>query len=297
MADDDLISLPGLLDKHRKILDERLGITTYDGLLGTDAQVIFEAVSRVRPRTSLAVIRRWQDVARRKRKEAVVETPDWDPAAIFVLSFEQRQVGDHPERRLVAEQTELEVEQEISSWPGWDGMQLCEWLQQRVGGAEATPGEAASPGREPAQDQQVSPPGPRRAGAAELSIKHVVMADATVRVEAVSEGRPTAEALACTAPAWLEVTVLGAAPDREVRVALRFRGTDEVAGVSALDPVAVPDEGPARIELSEAAAGVHRARLVAWAPDGSAAPTAVDLGTLTIRSLIQTKPTQGQSLC
>src|ERR1700738_4433786 len=92
MAGEDLISLPGLRDKHRKILDERLGITTYDGLLGTDAQVIFEAVSRVRPRTSLAVIRRWQDVARRKRKEAVVETPDWEPAAVFVPRLGRRPV-------------------------------------------------------------------------------------------------------------------------------------------------------------------------------------------------------------
>ena len=81
----------------------------------------------------------------------------------------------------MAEQTELEVEQPISSWPGWDCMQLCEWLQARVGGAEGTPGEVASAAGEPAKGQQVSTPGPKRAGTVELSIQQVVIADPQTR--------------------------------------------------------------------------------------------------------------------
>src|SRR2546421_483695 len=112
MAEDDLISLPGLLDKHRRILGEQLGITTYDRLLG-------------------------------------------------------------------------------------------EWLQERVGVAEATPGEAASPAEEPAQAEQVTTPRPIGPGMIDLSIQHVAIADATGRVDAVSGGKPTAQAFGCTAPAWL----------------------------------------------------------------------------------------------
>jgi hypothetical protein len=264
MADDDLTSLPGLLDRHRRILAERLEITTYEGLIDADPQVIVDAVSRARARTSLTVIRRWQDLARRRRKEGLVNTPEWEPAAIFVLSFEQRETGEQLERRLVAEQTELEGEQPISSWPGWDCRQLCGWLQRRVGGEGAAPPESAGAGEKPV----------------ELSIQQVVVVDAGGRAEAISGGEPRAEGFTCTAAGWLEVAVAGHPARGGVQVALRLRrgGLDR----STIGPLAVPREGPARIELSEAPPGVHSARVVAWAPDASTAPTAVDLGTLTV---------------
>lgn len=221
-------------------------------------------------------------MARRRREEAATEAPDWERAAAFVVSFERRQVKDLLERRLVVEQTEPVHEQTVSSWPDWDCGQIGDWLQKRVDRAEATPPEMAISRQESAVGGQVPTSSPTGAQRAQLSIQRVVIADATGRVDAVSEGRRTDEELACTTTGWLEVNVLGTASDQEVRVALRLRGVG-IPGSSAADPSALPREGPARVEVSDVGIGAHRARLVAWAPDGSAAPAAVELGTLTVR--------------
>jgi hypothetical protein len=221
-------------------------------------------------------------MARRRREEAAPEAPDWERAAAFVVSFERRRVNDLLERRLVAEQTEPALEQTVSSWPDWDCGQIGDWLQKRVDRAEATAGETAVRGREAVAGGQVPIPSPRRAQRAQLSIQRVVIADETGRVDAVSEGRPTAEEFTSTTTGWLDVSVVGASPDQEIRIALRLRGVG-VPRWSASDPAAVPREGPTRVEVSDLGVGAHRARLVAWAPDGSAAPAAVDLGTLTVR--------------
>jgi hypothetical protein len=221
-------------------------------------------------------------MARRRREEAAAEAPDWERAAAFVVSFERRRVKDLLELRLVAEQTEPPPEQPVSSWPDWDCGQLCDWLQEGMDRAEATPGVKARPGQDNAQIGQAPTPSSRRVGRAQLSIQHVAIVDAVGRVDAVSDGRPTALAFACTRTGCLEVSVLGATPQQEVRVALRLRGTGG-PGWSARNPAAVPREGPAQIEVSDVGIGVHSARLVAWAPDASATPASIELGTLTIR--------------
>jgi hypothetical protein len=220
-------------------------------------------------------------MARRRREEAAADAPDWERAAAFVVSFERRRVKDVLERRLVAEQTEPAAEQTVSSWPDWDCGQIGDWLQKRVDRAEATPGEEAIPRQEAVAGGQGTP-SPRRAQRAQLSIQRVVIADETGRVDAVSQGRRTGEEFACTTTGWLEVGVVGVSPDQEVRVALRLHGVG-VPRWSASAPAAVPREGPAHVEVSEVGEGAHRARLVAWAPDGSVDPDAVELGTLTVR--------------
>jgi hypothetical protein len=119
-------------------------------------------------------------------------------------------------------------------------------------------------------------------GGAELGFENVAIIDSTGRFDALSEGRPAGQQLECRLPCRLEIRVAGAIPDREVRVALRFRPPGQ-AGWSPQDPATVPAEGPAELVLSDVAPGEYRARLVAWAPDASAQPIGVELGTLTIR--------------
>jgi hypothetical protein len=224
----------------------------------------------------------WLTMARRKREEVAAGAPDWETAVAFLVTFERRQVKDLLERRLVAEQVEPAREQTVSSWPDWDSGQIGDWLQKRVNRAEATPGAMSGRGEEAAGGGEAPTPSPRRAQTAQLSIQRVVIADPTGRVEVVSEGRPTAEAVACTTAGSLQVSVVGAAPDHLVLVALRLGGGGGMPRGNASDPVALPREGPAEVEVSAVGLGAHLARVVAWAPDGSTAPDAVELGTLTI---------------
>jgi hypothetical protein len=198
------------------------------------------------------------------------------------VSFERRQVKDVLERRLVAEQTEPPLEQPVSTWPDWDCGQLCDWLQERVDRVESTQGETTRPAPKEAKGGEAAIQAPTRAARGQLSIQHVTIVDATGRVDAVSDGKATAQAFACTTTGRLEVSVLGAAPRQDVRVALRLRGTDG-PGRTAQGPATLPREGPAQIDLAEIGIGVHSARLVAWTPDATAAPDSVELGMLTIR--------------
>lgn len=272
MADDDLTTIQGLGTRHRQVLIEKLQVTNYEELASADPEAIFEAMVRIRPRPTLQRIRLWKEQARRLRGQAVVEDPGWERAATFVLSFEQRQVESSQERRLVIQQTELELEQPWSSWPDWDCSAICDWLRQRVGGSKPV-GPVDAP--EPADE--------RTAGAGQLQIVHAAVVDLTERREAVAEGRSTGQSLECTIPCRLEVAVAGVPPDREVRVALRFRRVGQ-AGWSPLEPATLAPHGRVELELPDAVAGRHAARLVAWVPDGSTPPTAVDLPELTIRA-------------
>ena len=115
----------------------------------------------------------------------------------------------------------------------------------------------------------------------QLSIQQVALVDSSRRVEVVAAGVPSGRPLECTRLARLEVSVTGAAPDREVWIALRFRRAGGPRW-SPQEPVLMPPEGPAQIELSDVAPGTHLARLVAWTPDASADPAVVELGPLTI---------------
>ena len=272
MADDDLTTIQGLGTRHRQVLIEKLQVTNYEELASADPEAIFEAMVRIRPRPTLQRIRLWKEQARRLRGQAVVEDPGWERAATFVLSFEQRQVESSQERRLVIQQTELELEQPWSSWPDWDCSAICDWLRQRVGGSKPV-GPVDAP--EPAEE--------RTAGTGQLQIVHAAVVDLTERREAVAEGRSTGQSLECTIPCRLEVAVAGVPPDREVRVALRFRRVGQ-AGWSPLEPATLAPHGRVELELPDAVAGRHAARLVAWVPDGSTPPTAVDLPELTIRA-------------
>lgn len=276
MADDDLTLIPGLLDKHRKVLSAQLKVTTSQALAQADPHAIFDAMFRIRPRPTVTEIRGWQQHAGRVRDRAIVEAPNWDRVATFVLSFEQRDAGDGSERRLVVEQTELEPEQPASSWAAWDCSELCDWLQGRVGATE------------PAEQIAMTPLAVEtvavRAGAGQrqLRIEQVAVVDAGGRVDVVTDGRLTAEALVCSGPCRLELTVAGANAGHEVGVALRFSRRGQ-PGWSPHEPVTVLAGEPAELALADITAGEHDARLVAWTADASSLPVTMALGRLTIR--------------
>jgi hypothetical protein len=321
---DDLTALSGLEERHRRALSLRLGITTYDALARVDAQEVFNALSRNRPRPALDEILTWQRQARSKLGQETADAPGWERAASFVIVFEQRDVAGVTERRLVAEQTELEPEQPPASWSTWEFGGLGRWLQERLGvtdppaeagiadaekpaepqesvaaekpaepkepGAAEKPAEAdefaeleGSPEPEAAETESASPgtghePDP---GQAELLVDAVAVVDSSGRVEAVAGGRSTRRDLEGTLPARLEIRVTGGIPGSEVRVALRFRERGRPHW-SPQAPISIHSHGTADLELSETAVGRHEVRVVAWAPDASAEPTGVDLGSLTI---------------
>ena len=124
---DDLSSIEGLADKHRRVL-ARHHVTDLRGLVQADRRVIHRAMANLRPRPTLELISRWQDDARSQLDEAVTDTSDWHTAASFVVIFSQRQREDAWERRVEAERTEVEPERKPQVWPGWDFAPVCAWM-------------------------------------------------------------------------------------------------------------------------------------------------------------------------
>jgi hypothetical protein len=214
-------------------------------------------------------------MARRKPGHATGGSPDWERVATFLVGFEQRAVGNRLDQRIVAEQTGPEPGPPVTRWSSWESGPLCDWMRERV-----APGSELAPEKPP--EEPPAEPVTRGAGMGQLSIQQVTLVDASVRVEVVAEGVPSAQPLESTRSGRLEVSVTGAPADREVWIALRFRRAGGPRW-SPQEPVLMPAEGPAQIELSDVAPGTHLARLVAWTPDASADPAVLELGPLTIQ--------------
>jgi hypothetical protein len=191
--------------------------------------------------------------------------------ATFLVGFEQRAVGNRLDQRIVAEQTGPEPGPPVTRWSSWESGPLCDWMRERV-----------APGSELAPEKPPTEPVTRGAGMGQLSIQQVTLVHASERVEVVADGVPSAQPLESTRSGRLEVSVTGAPADREVWIALRFRRAGGPRW-SPQEPVLMPAEGPAQIELSDVAPGTHLARLVAWTPDATADPAVLELGPLTIQ--------------
>ena len=193
MAGDDLNSITGMEDKHRRALARRQ-ITTLCDLADADEDVIYRAMGSIKPRPSHNQIAQWQADARSKlveeqREDAArsgdeaqredeargqpagargrpgegaADTTEWQEVASFVVAFARRRVGETWERRIEAERTEVEPAPEREVWPGWECSALCSWmLGQTDGGKPGEPeqddgGEAQRAGAQPASTQ---PPG------------------------------------------------------------------------------------------------------------------------------------------
>ncbi len=165
MATDELNSITGLEDKHRRALARRQ-ITALRSLADADQRVIYNAMGSIRPRPTLEQIAQWQGEARAKLGEPAADTADWHTAASFAVVFARRRVGDTWERRLEVERTEVEPEREPEVWAGWECDRICGWMRGQLDQANgAGPGQGDQAGESRAQPAGAQPAGGRRARA------------------------------------------------------------------------------------------------------------------------------------
>jgi hypothetical protein len=290
---DDLSSIPGLEDKHLRAL-ARQDVTDLAGLADADRQAIYRAMANLRPRPTLEQISRWQDDARNMLPEPETDASDWHPAASFVVVFSQRRAGDTRERRTEAERTEVEPEQNLQIWSGWDCGPICAWMLGQLDQAEPAqppsepPPEAAAepPAAEPpaAEPPAAEPPAAEpAAGRAQLTIDSAVIIDADGRADVVTAGALAADPLReLVAPVQVVLTVSGARPGTQVRAVTRILRPDDF-GWNPQDPMIVPDSGQAEFDLSEVPVGAHEMVLIAWETEPTANLVSVSLPRITIR--------------
>jgi len=310
---DDLSSIEGLADKHLRAL-ARQHVTDLRGLVQADRRVIYRAMASLRPRPTLEQISRWQDDARSKLGEIVPDASEWQTAASFVVVFSQRQVDDTWERRVEAEQTEVEPERNPQVWSGWDGKPVCDWMLGQLSQADVPgvrpAGEAAEepaptgaeepapvpavppapvpavpPAPVPAEEPAPVPAVPPRpaVGRHQLRIDSAAIIDAAGRTDVVVAGVPvTNPRTELVAPVRVVFAVSGAPPGVPLQAVARIERPDR-PGWNPQDPVLLPGSGQAEFDLALVPAGDHEMSLIAWAPDATARPVSVNLPRVTIR--------------
>ncbi len=300
---DDLSSIEGLADKHRRVL-ARQHVTDLRGLVQADRRAIHRAMANLRPRPTLELISRWQEDARSKLDEAVTDASDWHTAASFVVIFSQRQREGAWERRVEAERTEVEPERQPSGM-GRLGLRPGLRLDDRPAGpvqrarahrrARQSPGALASPAEaEPsagaAATEASRPPslepgsGPQPAAARpRLRIDSATLIDAAGRTDVVKAASPpwTRAPSSPHQSAWFSPSA-GPGPERACRRSPASSARTPPAGIPrprwshrlpARPSSTCPRSPRATTQLS----------LIAWAPDASAKPVSVRLPRITIR--------------
>jgi hypothetical protein len=280
---DDLSSIPGLEDKHLRAL-ARQDVTDLAGLADADRQAIYRAMANLRPRPTLEQISRWQDDARNMLPEAETDASDWHAAASFVVVFSQRRAGDTRERRTEAERTEVEPEQNLQIWSGWDCGPICAWMLGQLDQAEPAQPPSEPPPEAAAEPPAAEPPAAEpAAGRAQLTIDSAVIIDADGRADVVTAGALAADPLReLVAPVQVVLTVSGARPGTQVRAVTRILRPDDF-GWNPQDPMIVPDSGQAEFDLSEVPVGAHEMVLIAWETEPTANLVSVSLPRITIR--------------
>ena len=292
MPINDLSGISGLDDKQRAVLAQKLEITTCYGLIMADRQRIVEAFGRRTIRPTLEEVAAWQDEARGIHASAIdaavsgITASGWEPTATFVVAFEEREQGDVTERRVVAEQTEIEPEaspQQRSQWPGWTCDDACRWMLERVGVL------AASAPTGPAQITSATEAGAAEAGSkadaprtrSKIDIERASLADSRGDIDLVTGSRPLLQdRLIWAQPARLFVTLGGvpAGPGTSVVLQLARIGGQKQSIAGRLDDVG----RVAEIELSELSYGEYKPAIVAWTRDGSSLPRVVKLSTVEV---------------
>jgi hypothetical protein len=185
--------------------------------------------------------------------------------------FTQRQVDSGWERRIEAEQTEVEPEPSAQEWADWDCGPLCEWMLSQLD----QPAVAAAPDAGAAS----APAGP-----AELRIDNAAITDAGQTLDLIRDGVVLATAPdELSPPVQLSVTVTGGRSGQQLRTAVWFRRGAQ-PGWSPADPVGVPESGQVEFDLSSVPPGGHTLRLLAWATEPGASLAAVMLPRLTFRA-------------
>jgi len=297
MPVNDLSGISGLDDRRRAVLAQKLEITNCYELIMADRQRIVDAFGRRTIRPTLEEVAVWQDEARRIQASSIdasvsaIAASGWEPAATFVVAFEERGRGDALERRVVAEQTEIEPEaspQQQSQWPGWTCDDACRWMLERVGVL------AASAPPDPAQITSVAEAGAAEARAAgtrstvdaartrsKIDIERASLADSRGDIELVAGSRPLPQdRLDWAQPARLFVALGGAptGPGTSVVLQLARAGGQKQSIAGHLDDVG----RVAEIELSGLSDGEYKPAIVAWTRDGSSLPRVVKLPTVEV---------------
>jgi hypothetical protein len=275
VPEDELTVVPGLQEAHRRALAGKLGITSLTALADADQRAIYTALGSLRPRPTLARIAAWQADARSRLSDAAVDASEWHRAASFAVIFAQRQVDGGWERRIEAEQTEVEPEPPAQEWPGWQCGPLCDWMLSQLDWPDD--GAAAEP------QQTAADAVPAPAGRAELRIDGAAITDAEQTLDLVQAGAAIAAAPAeLVPPVQLSVTVSGGRRGQQLRAAVLFHRAAE-PGWSPADPVSVPRSGQVQFDLSSVPPGGHDVRLLAWATTRGASLATVTLPRLTFR--------------
>jgi hypothetical protein len=283
---DDLSSIPGLEDKHLRVL-ARQQITDIRSFADADQREIYKATANLRPRPSLERISQWQGEARSRLEKAATDVSeetdisDWHTVASFAVIFAQRQAGDAWERHVEVWRTEVEPEQEPEVWDGWDFEPAGRWIADQLAATDraSTPAQPAAAQPEPAQ-----PAGAKAPGRSQLRIDGAAIVDANDTVDVVTEGAPVTDLLPeLIAPVRLVVTVSGARAGTVLHAVTRILRSGG-PGWNPQDPVILPRSRQAEFDLSGVPAGQYEMSLIAWAPDATAKPVSVRLPALTIRS-------------
>ncbi len=256
-------SIPGLEENHRRALASKLGITSLRALADEDQRAIYTALGTMRPRPSLARIASWQGHARNRLSDAASDPSAWQTAASFAVIFAQRQVDGEWERRIEAEQTEVEPALEPRQWPGWDCGPLYDWMLGQLGlpayepdpgAGAATPTETAE---EPAKAEEPAVSGaPARAGRAELRIDSATITDAAHELDLITADHSIAAPPDdLRTPVRLRFTVSGGRSGQQLRAAVWFRRQAEpgwsLSFASSMGPGCCHDLGTTVAGLGE----------------------------------------------
>ena len=279
MPTDDLNSISGLEDKHLRALAKQ-EITDVRGLAGADQRELYKAMGNIRPRPGLERIAQWQREARVRLDEPETVTEDWRTVASFAVIFAQRRAAGTWERRITAEQTEVEPEQDPQVWDGWDVAPVGRWMAGQLPGAA---GASAAAPPDTAHQEAAGPPAAQATRRTQLTIEGATITDANGEFEVIASGVPvTGVPAELTAPVRVAFTVGGARPGTALRAVTRFLRPDG-PGWNPRDPVAPDAAGRAEFDLSAVPADRYEMALVAWAPDAAAKPVSARLPGLTIR--------------
>lgn len=290
MPADDLSGISGLDDRRRDVLAQKLEISTCYELIMADRQRIVDVFGRRTIKPTLEEVSEWQDEARRIRAASIdasasaTAASGWQSAATFVVAFEERGQGEAVERRIVAEQTEVEPEaspQQRSQWPGWACDDTCRWMLERVGEPAAEP-----PTPEPAAPAvpEAEASGTRAAidiARTAIDIKRANLTDSSGSSELVAGSRPAPKSrLVWSQPARLLVTLGPGTTGPKTSVVLQLAQTggpkQNIAG--HLDETGQLAE----VDLGGLADGEYVPTIVASTRDGSLLPRVVRLPAVEV---------------
>ncbi len=300
MEINDLDQLDGPSGEQLEVLADKLSITTPRQLILAERQTIVDGFGRRKIKPTLEEVAEWQDEARRRLGRAASGPTDaddqgWDQVAAFVVAFEERQGDEGPERRVAAEQAEVEPDarrEDREVFDDWISATVHQWMVARVDPtvlADETLEEPAGPAGsddaavdEPregpaAADEMVEPtpapgpPTPVKQGQAVAERPRIKVLRATLssgggEIEVVAPDRPPPPGTRIwDRPTRLTVDFVGPSAGVVVALDLGAIGQPGQALTGALEPI----EARATIDLRELGAGPYNPRLVVSAADAS----------------------------